>query len=163
MITAIKGFNQSPPTEPTPTPTPIAGFVIWRYDTTCLPEEGCPFTMDANGSTETPEFQFIRDLSSATLKATVTMTDMVSRRSFLLAVDLNWIGIGETLRNIGSQFKIREPGIIITITGNNYRRMAEVSGSVIDLDTNFDFASQAIVLAELEWASGNEIRVEFGR
>ena len=163
MITAIEGFNQSPPTEPKPTPTLIAGVVIFQYDTTCPPEEGCPFTVDANGFTETPEFQFNRDLSSAALKATVTMTDMVSGRSFPLEVDLNWIGIGDTLRNIGSPFKIREPGIIITITGNNYRRMAEVSGSVIDLDTNFDFSSQTTVFAELERASGNEIRVEFGR
>ena len=39
----------------------------------------------------------------------------------------------------------------------------EIIGSVIDLNTNFDFSSQTIVLAELEGASGREIRVEFGR
>ena len=39
----------------------------------------------------------------------------------------------------------------------------EIIGSVVDLDTNFDFSSQTIVLAELERASGKEIRVEFGR
>jgi len=162
MTVAFDGFNQSPPTEPMPTPSLIAGVVIFQYDTTCPPEEGCPFTVDANGFTETPEFQFNRDLSSADLKATVMMTDMVSGRSFPLEVDLNWIGTGETLHTVDNPFKIREPGILITITGNNYRRMAEVSGSVIDLDTNFDFASQTTVLAELERASGNEIRIEIG-
>ena len=162
-IAAIQGFNQSPPTEPKPAPTLITGVVIWQYDTTCPPEEGCPFTVDADGFTEAPEFQFDRDLSSATLKATVMMTDTASGRSFPLAIDLRWIGIGETLHTVGRPFMIREPGIIITITGNNYRRMAEVSGSVIDLDTNFDFASQTTVLAELERASGNEIRIEIGR
>lgn len=162
-IVVIDGLNQSPPTEPKPAPSLISGVVILQYDTTCPPEEGCEFTMNANGFTETPEFQFDRKLSSATLKATVPMTDMVSGRSFPLDVNLNWVGIGETLHTVGNPFKIREPGIIITITGNNYRRLAEVSGSVIDLDTGFDFTSQATQFAELERASGNEIVIEIGR
>ena len=162
MIVAFDGFNQSPPTEPTPTHSLIADVVIFQYDTTCPPEEGYPFTMDANGFTEMPVFQFSRDLSSAELKATVMMTDTVSGRSFPLEVDLSWIGVGETRHHAGT-FTIREPGIIFKTTGNNYIRWAEVSGSVIDLDTDFGFASQTTVLAELEQASGNEIRVEFGR
>jgi len=162
MIVAIEGFNQSPPREPTPTPSLIAGVVIFQYDTTCPPEEGCDFTMNANGFTEAPMFQFNRDLSSAALKATVTMTDMVSGRSFPLEVDLSWIGIGETRRNFGSR-RFREPGVIAITTGQNYLRSAEVSGSVIDVDTNFDFASQTTVFAELERAFGNEIVIEIGR
>jgi len=162
MITAIEGFNQSPPTEPTPTPALIVSVMIWQYDTKCPPEEGCPLTLDANGFTETPDFRFNRNLSSADLKATVMMTDMVFGRSFPLGIELSWIGIGETRRNFGSR-RFREPGIIITTTGQNYLRLAEVSGSVIDLYTNFDFASQATALAFLERAFGNEIRIEIGR
>ena len=162
MIVAIEGFNQSPPREPTPTPSLIAGVVIFQYDTTCPPEEGCDFTMNANGFTETPVFQFNRDLSSAVLKATVTMTDMVSGRSFPLEVDLSWIGIGETRHHAGS-FGFRELGIIFRTTGNNYFRWAEVSGSVIDVDANFDFASQTSASAFLERAFGNEIVIEIGR
>ena len=162
-IVVIDGFNQSPPNEPTPTPFLVAAVVIFQYDTTCPPEEGCDFTMNANGFTETPDFQFDRKLASAELWATVPMTDRVSGRSFPLEVNLNWIGTGETLHTVGNPFKIREPGILITITGNNYRRSAEVSGSVIDLDTGFDFVSQATMFAELERASGNEIVIEIGR
>ena len=43
------------------------------------------------------------------------------------------------------------------------RKLYDISGSVIDMDTDFDFASQTTALAFLERASGNEIRVEFGR
>ena len=43
------------------------------------------------------------------------------------------------------------------------RKLYDISGSVIDEDTDFGFASQTTVLAELERAFGNEIRVEFGR
>jgi len=161
MIVAIEGLNQSPPVEPTPTPSLIVGVVIFQYDTTCPPEEGCEFTMNANGFTEAPMFQFNRDLSSAALKATVMMTDMVSGRAFPLEVDLSWIGVGETRRNFGSR-RFREPGIIITTTGQNYFRWAEVSGSVMDLDTNFDFAAQTTALAFLERAFGNEIIIEIG-
>ena len=162
MIVAFDGFNQSPPNVPTPVPYIITVVMIWQYDTTCPPEEGCSVTMDASGFTEAPVFQFSRDLSSAVLKTTVMMTDTVSGRSFPLAVDLSWIGIGETRHHAGT-FMIREPGIIFKTTGNNYFRWAEVSGSVIDLDTDFDFASQTTMSAFLERASGNEIRVEFGR
>jgi len=162
MIIAIEGFNQSPPREPTRTPYLTAGVVIFQYDTTTCQPEDCPFTMNADGFTDAPVFQFNRDLSSATLKATVTMTDLVSARSFPLEVDLSWIGIGETRHHAGS-FGFRESGIIFRTTGNNYFRWAEVSGSVIDLDTNFDFATQTTALAFLERAFGNEIVIEIGR
>ena len=162
MITAIEGFNQSPPTEPTPTPTLIVSVMIWQYDTRCPPEEGCPLILDANGFTQTPDFRFNRHLSSADLKATVPMTDLASGRSFSLEVDLSWIGIGETRYHAGT-FGFRESGIIFRTTGNNYFRLAEVSGSVIDLETNFDFASQTTVLAFFERGFGNEIVIEIGR
>ena len=43
------------------------------------------------------------------------------------------------------------------------RKLYDISGSVIDVDTDFYFSSQTTVLAELERASGNEIRIEIGR
>jgi len=161
-IVAIHGIQRALPEEPNPTPYLSAVVMISQHDTaTCQPED-CPITMFADGFTETPDFRFNRNLSSADLKATVMMTDMVFGRSFPLGIELSWIGIGETRRNFGSR-RFREPGIIITTTGQNYLRLAEVSGSVIDLSTNFDFASQATALAFLERAFGNEIRIEIGR
>jgi len=161
-IVAIHGSQRALPEEPNPTSYLNAAVMIFQHDTANCQLEDCPITMFADGFTETPVFQFNRDLSSAALKMTVTMTDMVSGRSFPLEVDLSWIGIGETRRNFGSR-RFREPGIIITTTGQDYFRLAEVSGSVIDLDTNFDFASQTTVFAFLERAFGNEIVIEIGR
>ncbi|HEX6291614.1 MAG TPA: hypothetical protein VFZ66_20690 [Herpetosiphonaceae bacterium] len=162
-ILANDGYYQSPPQEPTPTPFPYVTVAIFQYDTTCPPwQAGCSVTMYANGFTQATVFQTSHDLSSAVLNATVTMTDEVTGRSFPLAIDLRWTGYGDTLRNVGSPFKIREPGIIVTITGNDYRRRADVAGSVVDLNTGVDFTAQADVYAELERASGNTIMVQLG-
>lgn len=161
-IFTIEGFNQAPPSEPTRSPTLLTGVVITQFDTTCPPEEGCPLTMDTFGFTEALMFQFDRKLSFADVEARVMMTDLVSGRRFPLAIDLNWIGIGET-RHVGGSHRLGEPGVCIFITtGQNYFRLAEVSGSVIDLDTGFNFTLQAEAFAFLERASGNEIRVDLG-
>lgn len=161
-LLANDGYYQAPPIEPRPTSYSYVTVAIYQFDTTCPPSQGnCPLLMYANGFTQVPVFDLSRDLSSATVQDTIQMTDTVSGRSFPLAIDLHWTGYGDVWRNVGQPFKLRNPGIIVTEVGSDYRRRAEVTGSLIDLSTGIDFTAQADdVYGELERAFGNSIRIE---
>ena len=163
VVMAADGQAQGPPANPKPFVLSYATVTILQYATTCPPwQEGCAPLLFAEGYTEISVFDVSQNLTGAELKATIPMIDLITGRSFPVAVSLAWNGTGDVSRVVGSPTHIREPGMIITITGNDRRRLADVSGSVIDTTQQIDYAAMAQIHGELERSSGTDILVQMG-
>jgi hypothetical protein len=163
VVMAADGHAQGPPANPKPFVLSYATATILQYATACPPwQDGCTALLFAEGYTEVPRFDVGSTLSGAELNATIPMIDLITGRSFSVAVALAWSGMGDVSRVVGSPTHIREPGMIITITGNDWRRLASVTGSVIDTTQQIDYAAMAETHGELERSSGTNILVEMG-
>jgi hypothetical protein len=109
-----------------PTPVSFADVGLFQFD-------DCTRTtlQEAFGdATLTDEaFQVSRKLTSATLKATVQVTDEISGSTSTLDIDLTWTGTGELVRET-DRFHSHAPGVNFQSRFNGRFRDAEASGSV---------------------------------
>ena len=81
-------------------------------------------------------FQIVRDLTSATLNATIRVFDFINGNEFDVSVDLVWAGIGALSRGTFHSHN-KSPGCAINERFNGSSRFAQATGSVSDGVTNF--------------------------
>lgn len=106
---------------------------IYRFDE-------CTHTvlLDAGGfaSLADPNFQFSRNLDSATLNATVHVQDFVLNSSFDVLVDLTWTGTS-SLQHNNIHYKVGGPACYSIWQETTAFRDADVSGTVTAGETDF--------------------------
>ena len=130
-VFASDNTNQSPPGRAGKSSS--VNMFISQYDT-CTDTQ--LFAADGFASLAPSEFQVNKKLTSASLRATVTMFDYVSGTPFDVFVDLDWTGNGPLSRQNGHS-NYQSPGCSFKSRFNGTSRSAEVSGSVSDGTTNF--------------------------
>lgn len=111
-------------------------FVEVRQFDSCNNDE--PFLVASGGASITQaHFQVDANLGSATLDATVTLTDTLSGSSFEVAIeDLNWAATSSRGRqNSHSNFSFQ--GCHISFHVNGAFRLAEAAGAITDGTSNF--------------------------
>jgi hypothetical protein len=92
--------------------------------------------MDASGGTENPTFQIDKDLLSASLSATIPVTDTVSGATFSVSVNMTWTSTSAIQhQNITQHY--RTQGFTINSHSNADIRDAIASGTVYVGTTNF--------------------------
>ena len=82
------------------------------------------------------EFQIDKSLTTATLNATIEVSDFVSGTSFPVDVSVNWTGFGATTTQ-KDHFQIKGPGFKVNSRFMGTFRDATSSGTVSDGTTNF--------------------------
>jgi hypothetical protein len=94
--------------------------------------------LDAFGSATLAPTEFVvdRELTSAALETTVTVTDFVSGTSFPVEMAVSWTGTGATFRQ-KTHSQIKTPGFMQTSRFDGTFREAAASGTVSDGTTNF--------------------------
>jgi len=92
--------------------------------------------LEAIGSTVNPNFQVRKDLTSAALNTTISVTDLVSGNTFNVAVNLTWTSTSATSHEL-SNFHLHTPGFTENAHFNADFRYATASGTVSDGTTNF--------------------------
>jgi hypothetical protein len=92
--------------------------------------------LNASGGTDSPSFQIDQELLSASLSATIPVTDSVSGNTFLVSVNMTWTStsaIGH--QNATSHYHTK--GFTINSHSNADFRDAIASGTVSDGTTNY--------------------------
>jgi hypothetical protein len=92
--------------------------------------------LGASGSTLNPDFQIKPDLTSASLKMTLSVADYVSGRTFDVSVNLTWTSTS-ALTHSRSTFHYHTRGFTENGFFNNDSRDANAAGTVSDGTTNF--------------------------
>jgi len=82
------------------------------------------------------EFQIDKMLATATLNATIEVSDFVSGTSFPVDVSVGWTGVGATTTQ-KDHFQIKGPGFKVNSRFMGTFRDATASGTVSDGTTNF--------------------------
>src|SRR5262249_11854988 len=99
----------------------------------------CTFTdlLEAFGFANLPAgaFQIDKKLTSATLNASLTVTDFLTNANFAVDLSMNWTG-SAGLSVSKDQNLIREPGLKINATFSGTTRQGTASGSVTANGTN---------------------------
>jgi hypothetical protein len=90
----------------------------------------------ASGGTDNPTFQINKDLLSASLSATIPVTDTVSGNTFSVFVNMTWTSTGGIQHQIITQH-YRTQGFTINSHSNADIRDAIASGTVSDGTTNY--------------------------
>jgi hypothetical protein len=81
-------------------------------------------------------FQIDKELTAATLSATIEVFDSVSDTSFPVQVNVSWTGVGDTTRE-KQRSHLTAPGFKSIIRVDGTSREATASGTVTDGTTNF--------------------------
>jgi hypothetical protein len=103
-------------------------------------------------------FQLARDMSSATLSATVPVAEFVSGTTFNVSVSLNWTGTGDAAHQASNSHE-RAPGYTAQTHFNGTFRAGQASGSVSDGVTNYA-VGPSIDVTFLEQSSNGEVSVQ---
>jgi hypothetical protein len=90
----------------------------------------------ASGGTSPANLAVSKDLSTATAKATVTLYDWWTERTFDVAIDLAWNATSPMVRT-RERYSFTTPGFRYTGKFDGKERYASVSGSISDGMTNF--------------------------
>jgi hypothetical protein len=137
-----------------PTPVSFAEVGLLQFDD-CT---GATLQAAFGDATLTDEaFQVNRELSSATLNATVQVTDEITGSTSTVEVDLTWTGTGELVRET-ERFHSHAPGVNFQSRFNGRFRDAEASGSVSLGGVNL--AQQPSEFAQLASVKQGEVTIE---
>jgi hypothetical protein len=129
-VYATDGRQQNPPGPPTA--SSVADVIISQYDD-CA---GALLLSGFGEATLTREaFQVTGQSISATLNATVPVTDSVTGSTFNVEVALTWTGTGELTR-VSDRYHDQEPGFTFESRSEGTVRPAVTSGSVSLAGTN---------------------------
>ena len=124
FVVATEGRLHDPPGPPTP--VSFADVNLIQFDN-CT---GTTLLAAFGEATLTDEaFQVNRELTSATLNATIQVTDFITGSTSNVDVDLTWSGAGALLRE-SERFHFRAPGFILQSRLNATFRDAQALGSV---------------------------------
>ena len=133
-------------------PSQGAGVFI-EQDNPCANPNMPTVLLAAGGFASPADFQVCctsQKLSSATLNATVPVTDFVSGSSFTVVVHLSWTGSGG-LSSTSSHGVFKSPGLTIINRFNETIRLATAAGTVSNGTTNFTpAASQNAQIASVK-------------
>ena len=131
FVFANKGQSQSPP-GPWTRGT-VADVFIDQFD---FCNETLLLSAFGSALVDDSAFQINRDISSATLSATINVWDFVSETSFDVVVNMAWTGTGDLSRE-NSHSHFSSPGCRFNGRFKGSFRPGEASGSVSDGGTNF--------------------------
>jgi hypothetical protein len=98
------------------------------------------FAADGSAPLAVEDLQVSKKLKSATVNATVTMTEYTSGETFDVAVSLAWTGVS-SIGQESSQYQYRFEGCQQKSNNNGTFRLAQVSGTVSDGITDYTQAS----------------------
>ena len=110
------------------------------------------------GTSNNMSFQLARDMSSATLSATVPVDELVSGTTFNVSVSLNWTGTGDAVHQVSNSHE-RAPGYTAKTHFNGTFRAGQASGSVSDGVTNYA-VGPSIDVTFLEQSSTGAVSVQ---
>jgi hypothetical protein len=102
-------------------------------------------------------FQVNRELTSATLNATLQVTDVVAGSTSNVDVDLTWTGTGQLTRE-SDRFHLRAPGSIFQSRLNGTFRGAQASGSVSLGGVNL--ATQLSIFAQIASVKSGSVTID---
>ncbi len=128
--------------------------MFYQYNT-CSSTE----VANAEGQITGVDFQGDRQLNTATLNATVPLTDNYSGQpsGITLTIALTWHGVGATT-TVSEDFRYRSPnGVVITRTGAT-ARSAITEGTVTDGTTNY--ASAPTLYSTLFDGHGGQVAID---
>ena len=110
------------------------------------------------GGSHTVSFTLARDLSSATLSATVPVDELVSGTHFNVSVSITWTGSGDAVHQVSNTL-VRVPGFTVHGHFNGTSRAAQAWGSVSDGVTNYA-VGPSVDVTDLEQSSTGEVTVQ---
>jgi hypothetical protein len=104
-------------------------------------------------------FQIDRQLTAATLTATIEVFDFVSGTSFPVEVNVSWTGFGDTF-SVKDRFHLKAPGFKVNSRFDGTFRDATASGTVTDGTTNF--TPEPAVFADMGSVKQGEVDIIHG-
>ena len=102
------------------------------------------------------DFVIDRKINQATLATTVLVGDFVSGASFPVDINVSWMGVGETSTTKDHE-KVNEPGFKLNYRFIGTFRLAEASGTVSGMGTNF--TPEPAVFAQMGNVSSGEVQI----
>jgi len=102
------------------------------------------------------QFQIDKQITAATLNATIEVFDFVSNTTFPVDVSISWVGEGPTT-SVKDHFQVKAPGFKVNSRANGTFRDATASGTVSDGTTNF--TPEPAVFAELASIKQGEVAI----
>ena len=137
-VNVIQQVTQNEKPKPSDEKTPLVVVTIRQWDTSTS-----QWVRNAYGESFDPVFEVKSNLRSATVQATVRVSDWVLESSYDVTLNVSWTGIGAITRQ-SSQENVHGSDFfsLFKYTGTN--RSAEAVGSaviVIDPNTKIDFIS----------------------
>lgn len=136
-----------------PTTGPQASIGILEFD-------GCTGTTLLSAFAVAPlargEFQIDRRLSTASLHATVTATDIDTGTSFPVGLTISWIGVGDVFPT-SSRDVFKSPGFTLKTSFSGTSRSAVATGSVSDGTT--DLTPEPALFAQLDAVRFGEMTI----
>jgi hypothetical protein len=111
-------------------------------------------SVEAFGSTPSPNFQIDQALTSATLGSTsIPVCDLVTNTSSAATVAANWTGVGSETKSVSTNlFRSGEFTIVNHFVG--FDRSAQAIGSASDIALNVSFSGSAVFAGLFSATSG---------
>jgi hypothetical protein len=109
------------------------------------------------GETSQQTFRIARNLSSATLTATLTVFDIVSALPYTFAVNLTWTAQGPVETHNDHEI-FRDESLLVNTQIRGSHAVAEATGTVVGLDQNF--TPEPSINAELQTQNDGTVVIQ---
>jgi len=153
-VFAVDGRTKSGPGQPAA--ESVAAIFISQFDV-CT--GGLLLAADGFATLTPNQFQIDKQLTAATLNATIEVTDFVSGTVFPVDVSVSWTGTGAIV-TVKDRFHLTAPGFKVNSRFDGTTRDATASGTVSNGTTNF--TPEPAVFADLRSVKQGEVDIIHG-